>query len=152
MFELYPEQRAEGEILLDGDNILTNSQDIALLRAKSVNEKVMIKRIDQQIRVNKLMADAFHNCQFDSKHLKKYMLSYLDIITTVSSIMLVRAGTQEALDKKKEMLEYIREQDLWLYHKLRYSILGRAANLPGRGGRKMFVAAYKVCQKFYGFN
>ncbi|WP_284736676.1 ATP-binding cassette domain-containing protein, partial [Escherichia coli] len=26
MFELYPEQRAEGEILLDGDNILTNSQ------------------------------------------------------------------------------------------------------------------------------
>ena len=68
----------------------------------------MIKRIDQQIRVNKLMADAFHNCQFDSKHLKKYMLSYLDIITTVSSIMLVRAGTQEALDKKKEMLEYIR--------------------------------------------
>ena len=59
---------------------------------------------------------------------------------------------QEALDKKKEMLEYIREQDLWLYHKLRYSILGRAANLPGRGGRKMFVAAYKVCQKFYGFN
>ena len=62
----------------------------------------MIGRIDQQIRVNKLMADAFHNCQFDSKHLKKYMLSYLDIITTVSSIMLVRAGTQEALDKKKE--------------------------------------------------
>ncbi|MDI4751557.1 alpha/beta hydrolase, partial [Salmonella enterica subsp. enterica serovar Anatum] len=31
---LYPEQRAEGEILLDGDNILTNTQDIALLRAK----------------------------------------------------------------------------------------------------------------------
>jgi len=34
MYELYPEQRAEGEILLDGDNILTNTQDIALLRAK----------------------------------------------------------------------------------------------------------------------
>ena len=49
-------------------------------------------------------------------------------------------------------MEYIREQDRWLYHKLRYSILGRAANLPGKSGRKMFVAAYKVCQKFYGFN
>lgn len=119
---------------------------------QSVNERVMIKRIDQQIRVNKLMADAFHRCQFSNKHLKKYMLSYLDIITTVSSIMLVRAGTQEALDKKKELMEYIRELDRWLYHKLRYSVLGRAANLPGRAGRKMFVAAYKVCQKFYGFN
>lgn len=34
MYSLYPEQRAEGEILLDGDNILTNTRDIALLRAK----------------------------------------------------------------------------------------------------------------------
>jgi phosphate transport system ATP-binding protein len=34
MFELYPEQRATGEILLDGDNLLTSKQDVALLRAK----------------------------------------------------------------------------------------------------------------------
>ena len=66
--------------------------------------------------------------------------------------MLIRSGTEEALQKKKELLEYIREQDRTLYRKLRYSILGRAANLPGKSGRKMFVAAYKVCQKFYGFN
>ncbi|ARU96345.1 MULTISPECIES: phosphate ABC transporter ATP-binding protein PstB [Tatumella] len=33
MFQLYPEQRAEGQILLDGDNIL-DIQDIALLRAR----------------------------------------------------------------------------------------------------------------------
>ncbi len=34
MFELYPEQRAEGEILLDGENILSSKEDISLLRAK----------------------------------------------------------------------------------------------------------------------
>ena len=34
MFELYPEQRAEGEILLDGENLLTSKKDVALLRAK----------------------------------------------------------------------------------------------------------------------
>ncbi len=34
MFELYPGQRAEGEILLDGENILTSNVDISLLRAK----------------------------------------------------------------------------------------------------------------------
>ncbi len=34
MFELYPGQRAEGEILLDGENLLTTSTDIALIRAK----------------------------------------------------------------------------------------------------------------------
>ena len=34
MFELYPEQRAEGNILLDGQDILTSKDDVALLRAK----------------------------------------------------------------------------------------------------------------------
>ncbi|MBJ7222252.1 MULTISPECIES: phosphate ABC transporter ATP-binding protein PstB [unclassified Brenneria] len=34
MYQLYPEQHAEGDILLDGDNILTDKQDISLLRAK----------------------------------------------------------------------------------------------------------------------
>ena len=34
MFELYPEQRAKGEVLLDGQNILTSQEDVALLRAK----------------------------------------------------------------------------------------------------------------------
>nr|MBF0683310.1 phosphate ABC transporter ATP-binding protein PstB [Pseudomonas sp.] len=34
MFELYPGQRAEGEINLDGENLLTSKQDISLIRAK----------------------------------------------------------------------------------------------------------------------
>ncbi|ASV34027.1 phosphate ABC transporter ATP-binding protein [Candidatus Williamhamiltonella defendens] len=34
MYQLYPEQRTEGSISLDGQNILTDKQDIALLRAK----------------------------------------------------------------------------------------------------------------------
>ena len=34
MFELYPEQRAEGQILLDGEDILTSKEDVSLIRAK----------------------------------------------------------------------------------------------------------------------
>ncbi|MFN4327412.1 MAG: phosphate ABC transporter ATP-binding protein PstB [Limnobacter sp.] len=34
MYALYPEQRAEGEILLDGENLLTTKKDIALIRSK----------------------------------------------------------------------------------------------------------------------
>ena len=36
MFELYPGQRADGEILFDGENLLTSKTDISLIRAKSV--------------------------------------------------------------------------------------------------------------------
>jgi phosphate transport system ATP-binding protein len=34
MFELYPEQRAEGEIVFDGENLLTVKRDVSLIRAK----------------------------------------------------------------------------------------------------------------------
>jgi phosphate transport system ATP-binding protein len=34
MYSLYPEQRAEGEIILDGENLITTKRDVALIRAK----------------------------------------------------------------------------------------------------------------------
>ena len=34
MYELYPEQRAEGEILIDGENLLASKEDVSLIRAK----------------------------------------------------------------------------------------------------------------------
>jgi len=34
MFELYPEQRAEGEVLLDGVDLLTSKDDVSLIRAR----------------------------------------------------------------------------------------------------------------------
>ncbi|GHA75830.1 phosphate import ATP-binding protein PstB [Formosimonas limnophila] len=34
MFELYPGQTAEGEIIFEGENILTSKQDVSLMRAK----------------------------------------------------------------------------------------------------------------------
>ncbi len=34
MYELYPEQRAEGEIMMDGGNLLTSKDDVSLIRAK----------------------------------------------------------------------------------------------------------------------
>jgi len=34
MFELYPEQRAEGEVIMDGENVLTSKEDVSLIRAR----------------------------------------------------------------------------------------------------------------------
>jgi len=34
MYDLYPNQRAEGEVLFDGENILSSNQDLNLLRAR----------------------------------------------------------------------------------------------------------------------
>lgn len=119
---------------------------------QSVNEKVMISRIDQQIRVNKIMIDDVNLRKVANLKCRKYMFNYLEIITVVSTIMLIRSGTEENLEKKRELWRYIKEKDIGLFHKLRCGIMGRTMNLPGRSGRKISVAAYRISQKVIGFN
>lgn len=122
---------------------------------QSVNESVMISRIDQQIKVNKLMVDYLIENKpeiMKTKRLYQYMKNYLEIITTVSSVLLIRGGTAEHLEKKKELWDYIKQKDRRLYHWLRNGIMGGAMNLPGKGGRKISVEGYRICQKIFKFN
>ena len=122
---------------------------------QSVNETIMISRIDQQIAVNKRMVDYMTENKAKLKNNKKmrtYMINYLEIITTVSSILLIRGGTEEHLQKKKELWDYIKQKDRVLYNRLRYGILGNSMNLPGKGGRKISVEGYRICRRFFKFN
>lgn len=119
---------------------------------QSVNESVMIKRIDQQIKVNKLMVEKVRIENIESPKLRHYMFNYLEIITVVSAILLIRSGTAENLEKKKELWKYIKDTDIKVYQKLRHGIMGQIMNLPGRVGRSISVGAYKISQKVVGFN
>lgn len=122
---------------------------------QSVNEQVMIGRIDQQIKVNKLMVDYYVE-EMSRIHangkVKKYMRNYLDIITTISSVLLIRSAEAENLEKKKELWNYIKNKDNRLWARLRYGLLGNAMNLPGTFGRKISVDGYKICQRIFHFN
>ena len=119
---------------------------------QSVNEKVMIGRIDQQIKVNKIMIDDIDLWKIADRKLRKYMFNYLEIITVISTVMCIRSGTEENLEKKRELWHYIKEKDIRLFYRLRQGIMGQTMNLPGKGGRKISVAAYKLTQKIVGFN
>ncbi len=121
---------------------------------QSVNEKVMIGRIDQQIRVNKIMIDVMAAQDFSdkSKKLRKYMLNYLTKIMTVTSIMLILSGTEEALEKKADVWAYLKEKDEKVYREIRYNVFGIFMNLPGKVGKKISKIAYKIAQRFVGFN
>lgn len=119
---------------------------------QSVNEKTMIERVDQQIFVTKIMLDMYSLKQISSRKLRHYMINYLAIMMTVSSIILIRSKTEENLQKKKELWKYLRKKDVFLYLKIRHGILGQSTNLPGKSGRKISIMAYKVAQRLFGFN
>lgn len=119
---------------------------------QSVNEKVMIGRVDQQIFVTKMMIDMYNLKQVAPKKLSHYMINYLAIMMTVSSILLIRSKSEENLKKKKELWNYLKKKDFRIYFKIRYGILGQTMNLPGESGRKISTLAYKMAQKIVGFN
>ena len=120
---------------------------------QSVNEKVLMKRIDQQIRVTELVAKSV-----DLKEVKKtypklaaYMTRNISIMLSISSIHLLLIATSEAERKRREMWERIRDYDPGLYCRLRYSTLSGLTYLPGRIGGKLTVGGYRFARKIYQF-
>ena len=119
---------------------------------QSVQEQIMIGRIDQQIRVNKILIDDCDVWKIKNKKLRNYMLSYLEIMMAVSSILAIKSKQPENLAKKKELWQYLKAKDVRAYKRIRRSIMGNTMNLPGEGGRKISVTAYKIAQMVVGFN
>ena len=121
---------------------------------QSVNEKVMVSRVDQQVRVTRLMIDAhdLRRVLTVQPKLGRYMRNYLAMMMTISSIFLIIDGSPEALGKKTELWEYLRSVDARLYHKLKYRAVSFVGNIPGYQGRKLSVGLYRMARKIYKFN
>ena len=119
---------------------------------QSVQEDIMIGRIDQAIRVHELMVDSVQIMEIEDVHKRKYMLRYLEIITTVCSVLLIKSGTPENRQKKRRLWANIHAKQPRVYVILKRRFLGRFTNLPGKLGRKATIAGYRVSRKIFGFN
>ena len=121
---------------------------------QSVNEKVMVTRVDQQLRVNYHMIDC-HNLRevaFTSRKLSRYMFNYLAMMMAISSTFLTIDGSPEALGKKTQLWEHMRTVDSGLYHKMKYRAVSAFTNFPGYQGRRLSVGLYRLARKIYKFN
>lgn len=119
---------------------------------QSVNEKVMITRIDQQLRVTRIMIESHNLAQIKSKKLRKYMIKYLSMMMVICSVFLIKEGSDESIAKKDELWNYLKINEKWLYKKIRSHILGRSMDLPGKFGRRIVELGYEITRKIYGFN
>ncbi len=119
---------------------------------QSVNESVMIGRLDQQYRVTRLMLEYFRNINVKERKLRSYMIRYLDIMMTICSILAIRSGTEENLRMKDELWRELKESSPALYRRLRHTLMGTVVNLPGKAGRRTAILCYKLSQKIFGFN
>lgn len=119
---------------------------------QSVAEQTMIKRIDQQLRVNYMMVDAVDPWQVEEPHLRKYLLSYLESVTVVSTSIGYLSNDSVNYKKIDDLWKYIYNHDKRTYHQLRYGVLGFAMRFKGTFGKKIGVFFYHIAQRFIGFN
>lgn len=119
---------------------------------QSVNEKIMIARIDQQIRVTKIMIDCYNTSPMEYKKLKKYMIKYLVIMMTISSVLLLKENTEESLNKKEVLWNYLRTKNNSLYKAVSKSYLGLFMQIKSIAGRKIVLLGYSLSRKIFGFN
>ncbi|MBQ4343081.1 MAG: glycosyltransferase [Erysipelotrichaceae bacterium] len=119
---------------------------------QSVNEKVMISRIDQQLRVNKLMAECCDVTKLESKKLKKYMVHYITMISAVSTVLALKSGTDENIEKKYELWKYLKNDKPGLYKEIKRTLIGSLIEMDSVLGRKAILTVYALSQKIFGFN
>ena len=121
---------------------------------QSVTEENMIRRIDQQIRVTKLMADS-HDLQAlekSNKRLAQYMYHYLSIMLMICTIYLMMSGTEENLRKSDDLWKWLKETHPATFRRMRYRSGNVAFLLPGKVGRDIDLFFYKLVRKIYKFN
>lgn len=119
---------------------------------QSVNEKKMIDQIDQQLFVNKQMIDFYVEQKELEGACQDYLFKYLEVITTISSVIAIRSKQSENLMKKEELWRYIEQKDPMLYVQLKTRILGAILSRNNERLRYVVVPIYKTCQMIYGFN
>jgi glycosyltransferase involved in cell wall biosynthesis len=119
---------------------------------QSVNEATMIKRIDQQLRVTRVMIDSCHLKSIENPRLQKYMIHYLTMMMSICSVFLRLSKREDAEEQRRAIWAYLKEKDPAIYPKIRGGALGLATNLPGSAGCTLTLAGYRVARKLFKFN
>lgn len=120
---------------------------------QSVNEQVMTSRYDQQLRITRIMVDAYHLYDdVPSVPLRDYMLNYLTMMMTISSVFSHLSPDPDSDENLRQLWDHLRKFDHAMYAHARHGILGIASNLPGTVGTKISTALYRIARKIVKFN
>ena len=119
---------------------------------QSVNEKVMIGRLDQQLRVNKLMIDCCDLMALEDEKCRDYMVKYLAIILSVSTVLCIREGSKERLAHKEQLWQYLKNRSEGTFKAVKRDTMGRIMQLKGKLGHKIILVLYDYARKKISFN
>ncbi|MBQ9004857.1 MAG: glycosyltransferase family 2 protein [Atopobiaceae bacterium] len=120
---------------------------------QSVNEEVMASRIDQQLRVTRIMMESYHLYRdVQPVQLRSYMVGYFTIMMAVCSIFTKISDHPDAEEELAKLWQDLHDYDRRMWRRCRLGIIGLSTNLPTKVGEKTTLGIYHIAQKLVKFN
>jgi glycosyltransferase involved in cell wall biosynthesis len=120
---------------------------------QSITEENLVKRIGQQLMVNRILIEAYSSeyvSRLDIK-LQHYMRNYIRALMAVGSSIALLSKKDEDFAKNKALWRLLQEKHPEWYRKIRYGSVA-LVNLPGKTGQAIGLASYRAARKILKFN
>lgn len=119
---------------------------------QSVQTDVMIRRVNQLRLVNRRMVEATPEPGTVPDGLYRYMIHFLAIESSVTSVFLILSRDPENYKLKDQLWADLDAASPAISHDVRKKLIAHAINLPGSVGRWIIRQGYRIAEGIVGFN
>jgi len=119
---------------------------------QSVNTQVMIKQIDQQLKVTRLMIEAYDlYTNIEDEKLRRYMIFYLSMMVAITVTYIYIAEDEKLVHKADELWDFIKQKDEELYAALHRSFLNSGIRFAQKISPSLIARGLKLIKHIYKF-
>lgn len=120
---------------------------------QSVNTQVMIKQIDQQLKVTRMMIEAYDLFKdIECEKLSRYMLFYLSMMVAITVTHIYIAEDKKLICKADELWDFIKQKDDKLYAVLHRSFLNSCIRFVQKISPRLIARGLKLIKRIYKFS
>lgn len=119
---------------------------------QSVNQEIMLSRIDQQLHITRVMIDAVDLSKIKNERLLSYLERYLGMMMAICSVFLRMRKTPEDEAKRHEIWNYLYARNEKLGKRLRHQPINVTVNMESAPGRDLGLRVYGMARGIFKFN
>jgi glycosyltransferase involved in cell wall biosynthesis len=120
---------------------------------QSVNTQIMIRQIDQQLKVTRMMIEAYDVFKdIECENLRRYMIFYLSMMVATTVTHIYIAKDKVLSNKADKLWDFIRQRDVKLYAILRRSFVNSSVSFGRKISPRLISLGLNLIKRIYKFS
>jgi hypothetical protein len=114
----------------------------------------MIKRVDQQILISKLLLESHDLTEIkkNNKKLYLFMINYASVMVSIAAVLLTLEGSEQSINKLMDYWKDLKDHFPGVYGHIRYRSIAGFFAYKNPFIRKLTLLGYRIVKKLYKFN